>query len=71
MFFKGEPFVETDGPLSAPGALSGILTITMNEKGKELVEFMVVLTKGFTPTENVYKPLIGMYKTDDQSIIDF
>jgi catechol 1,2-dioxygenase len=71
IYFKGDKYIETDRSASAPQAVDRILNISKNVAGENAVIFDVVMSKEFPLEQQVYNKITGLYRMDDNSIIEF
>jgi catechol 1,2-dioxygenase len=71
VYLEKDPYLETDIAASSPAAMKRILKITTNGKNEEAVQFDIVMSKEFRPDNSVFEKLIGVYKMNDSSVIEF
>ncbi|HET9826282.1 MAG TPA: hypothetical protein VFP87_13170 [Chitinophagaceae bacterium] len=71
IYFKGDSLIEEDPSASSPTAINRILNITLNRANQKQLRFDVVLAKEFKPADTVYEKLVGLYKMNDRSIMEF
>ena len=71
IYFKGHKYVDKDTWSSAPQAVNRILDITKNPAGGNAVTFNVVMSKEFPLDKEVYNKITGLYKMDNDSILEF
>jgi protocatechuate 3,4-dioxygenase beta subunit len=71
VYLEKDPYLQKDLSSSSPQALKRILKITRNNKNEEAVRFDVVMAKEFKPDRSVFEKLVGVYKMNDQSMIEF
>ena len=71
IYFKGGKYVETDNWASSPQAVNRILNISKNKLGESEVLFNVIMSKEIPLDKKVYDKITGLYKVDENSIIEF
>jgi protocatechuate 3,4-dioxygenase beta subunit len=71
IYLEGDPHLEKDIASSSPAAMKRILKITRNGKNEETVQFDIVMSKEFKPDNSVFEKLIGVYKMNDKSVMEF
>lgn len=68
VYLEGDPHLEKDMGSMSPDAVKRILKIIHNSKNEEAVQFDIVM---FKPGNSVFKKLTGVYKMNDQSVMEF
>ena len=71
IYLEGDPYLEKDIAAASPNATNRILKITMNSRNIEAVHFDIVMAKEFKPNNSVFEKLIGVYKMNDKSVMEF
>lgn len=71
IYFKDGKYVDTDAWASSPNAVNRILNIVQNSSGQNTVTFDVVMSKEFPLDEKVYSRITGLYKMNDDIIVEF
>lgn len=71
IYFKGDSLIEQDEAASAPTALHRILSVNKNKKNEKELRFDVVLAKELVPDGHVFQNLVGLYKMNDKSTMEF
>ncbi len=71
VYFKGDKYVDKDRWASAPHAVNRILTMEKNADGENQVIFNVVMSNEFPLDNEVYNKITGLYKMEDDRIIEF
>jgi catechol 1,2-dioxygenase len=71
LYFKGGKYVNTDKWASSPQAINRILDITENSSGISQIVFNVIMSKEIPLDKKVYDKVTGLYKVDDNTIIEF
>ncbi len=71
IYFKGDKYNETDTWASSPQAVNRILDIVKNPAGENAVTFDVIMSKEFPLDKEVYNKITGLYKMDNDTIIEF
>jgi catechol 1,2-dioxygenase len=71
IYFKGGKYVETDKWASAPQAVNRILNISKNKSGDSEIVFNVVMSKEIPLDKNVYDKVTGLYKAEDNVMLEF
>lgn len=71
VYFKDDPHLEKDPSAKSPDAINRILRVKENSTKEKMVEFNVVMQKEFKPGPEVYKKINGIYKMNDESLIEF
>jgi catechol 1,2-dioxygenase len=71
VYLEGDPHLEKDMGSMSPQAIKRILKIKRNSNNEESIQFDVVMAKEFKPDNAVYKKLAGIYKMNDQSVMEF
>ncbi len=71
IYLEGDPYLEKDIASSSPNAAKRILKIIKNSKSEEAVHFDIVMAKEFKPDNNAFDKLIGIYKMNDKSVMEF
>ena len=62
--------LDHDGPASSPTAANRILNIGKNARNEKEIRFDIVLAKELKPGNEVFKTLAGLYKMNDNSMIE-
>jgi catechol 1,2-dioxygenase len=71
VYLEGDPHLEKDMGSMSPRAIKRILKITRNSKNEEAVQFDIVMAKEFKPDNAVFEKLVGVYKMNDNSVMEF
>jgi catechol 1,2-dioxygenase len=71
VYLEGDPHLEKDMGAMSPQAAKRILKISRNSENEEAVRFDVVMAKEFKPDNTVFEKLAGVYKMNDNSVIEF
>jgi len=71
IYFKGDKYIDKDTWASSPKAINRILKVEKNLAGENAVTFDVVMNKEFPLEKEVYNKITGLYKTDNDRIIEF
>ena len=71
IYFKGGKYIETDKWASSPQAVNRILKISNNKSGESEVVFTVIMSKEFPLDKKVYNKVTGLYKVEDNTILEF
>ena len=71
VYLEGDPHLEKDMGSMSPDAVKRILKINHNSKNEETVQFDIVMAKEFKPDNTVFEKLAGVYKMNDQSVMEF
>lgn len=71
IYFKGGKYVNTDKWASSPQAVNRILDVTRSSSGISQVVFNVTMSKEIPLDKKVYDQVTGLYKLDDNSIVEF
>jgi catechol 1,2-dioxygenase len=71
VYLEGDPHLEKDmGALSAK-TTRRVLKISRNNANEEAVTFDIVMAKEFKPDNTVFEKLVGVYKMNDSSSMEF
>lgn len=71
IYLEGDPYLKKDIASSSPNAINRILKIARNNRNEEAVQFDIVMAKEFKPDDSVFEKLIGVYKMNDKSVMEF
>jgi catechol 1,2-dioxygenase len=71
VYLENDPYIKADNAASIPNAIKRILNITKNDKDEEAIKFDIVMAKEFIPSDMVFERLSGVYKMNDNSIMEF
>lgn len=71
IYFKGDPYIESDPRTRSALSVNGILHIKKIRDNENEVLFDIVLKKGYVPEESVFHKLSGVYRMEDQSMMEF
>lgn len=71
VYLEGDPHLEKDMGSMSPDAIKRILKIGKNSKSEEMVSFDIVMAKEFKPGKEVFEKLAGVYKMNDDSMMEF
>jgi catechol 1,2-dioxygenase len=71
IYLEDDPFINEDNAASVPNAVKRILKITRNNKNEESIKFDIVMAKEFVPEDSVFEKLAGVYKMNDNSVMEF
>jgi protocatechuate 3,4-dioxygenase beta subunit len=71
IYIKGDSYNEKDPCASSPTAANRILEVTNNKNNEKVIHFNVVMAKEFKPEDAVFKKLSGLYRMNDNSLIEF
>ena len=71
IYFKGDKYNDKDTWSSAPQAVNRILDIVKNPAGGNAVTFNVIMSKEFPLDQEVYNKITGLYKMDNDSLVEF
>ncbi|HEY6063381.1 MAG TPA: hypothetical protein VIV35_07210 [Chitinophagaceae bacterium] len=71
IYLEGDPYLQKDIASSSPQAIKRILKITRNTRNEESVHFDIVMAKEFKPDDSVFEKIIGVYKMNDKSVMEF
>jgi protocatechuate 3,4-dioxygenase beta subunit len=71
IYFQGDKYIEQDMSASAPQAFSRILSISKDPSGNHAVTFNVVMAKEFPLDNEVYNKITGLYRMENDSMIEF
>lgn len=71
IYLKNDPYLEKDIASASPQASKRILKINRNDKNEEVVYFDIIMAKEFKPDQNVFEKLVGVYKMNDKSMMEF
>jgi len=69
IYFKGDPYLDTDPSTKSSLSLNRILSLKRNDKESEM-NFDIVLKKEYVPNETVFHNVAGAYKMTDKSIME-
>jgi protocatechuate 3,4-dioxygenase beta subunit len=71
IYFKGDKYIEKDMTASSPQAISRILSISKDPDDNNTVTFDVVLNKEIPLENEVYNKITGIYRMDNDYLIEF
>ena len=71
IYFKGDKYIDKDHWSSSPQAVNRILSIVKNSAGENSVTFDVVLSKEFLLDKEVYPKITGLYKMENETMVEF
>lgn len=71
IYLEGDPHLEKDMGSMSPQAVKRILKISRNSENEEAVHFDIVMAKEFKPDNTVFEKLVGVYKMNDNSSMEF
>jgi len=71
IYFKGDKYIKTDPWASASDSINRILTIAKNSDNENELQFNVVMSKTFSPSEGVYKEITGLYMMEQNNTFEF
>ena len=71
LYFKGGKYVNTDKWASSPQAVNRMLDITENSSGISQIVFNVIMSKEIPLDKKVYDKVTGLYKVEDNTILEF
>lgn len=71
VYLEGDPHLEKDMGSMSPNASKRILKISRNSNNEEAIRFDIVMAKEFKPDNTVFEKLVGVYKMNDQSVMEF
>ena len=71
IYFKGDSLIEQDEAASAPTAINRILSVSKNNRNEKQLHFDVVLAKELIPEDHVFQKLVGLYRMNDKSTMEF
>jgi protocatechuate 3,4-dioxygenase beta subunit len=71
IYFSGDTYIKDDLSAVAPTAMNRILTVTTNSQNEKQLRFDIIMAKEFKPGDNVFEKLVGLYKMNDKSMIEF
>jgi catechol 1,2-dioxygenase len=71
IYFEGDDYLEKDAGSASTNAVRRILKIARNSRNEETVRFDIVMAKEFKPDNSVFEKLIGVYKMNDKSVMEF
>jgi protocatechuate 3,4-dioxygenase beta subunit len=71
IYFKGDKHIQEDYASSSPQAVSRILDISTDPSGNKIVTFNIVMNKEFPLNAEVYNRITGIYRMDNDNMIEF
>jgi len=71
LYFKDGKYVDTDKWASSPQAVNRILDISKNKLGESEIVFNVFMSKEIPLDKKVYDKVTGLYKVEDNAMIEF
>lgn len=71
IYFKGDPYIETDYSSKSPQSISRILEVKKNGKKENSIQFDIVMAKEFSLDNAVFEKITGLYQLDDHSMVEF
>jgi protocatechuate 3,4-dioxygenase beta subunit len=71
IYFKGGKYVETDRWASDPRAVNRILPVAQTKSGESEIIFNVVMSREMALDNLAYSKIAGLYKMEDESILEF
>jgi protocatechuate 3,4-dioxygenase beta subunit len=71
IYFKNDPYLETDSASSAPQAIHRILEIKKNNKNENAIQFDIVMAKEFKLEDAAFAQITGLYETDGKTKVEF
>lgn len=71
IYLEGDPHLEKDMGSMSPEAVRRILKISNNSNNEEAIRFDIVMAKEFKPDNSVFDRLAGIYKMNDNSVMEF
>jgi catechol 1,2-dioxygenase len=71
IYFKGDPYLDTDPSTKSPLSLNRILSVKKVSENENELQFDIVLKKEYVPDTTVFYKVAGTYKMSDKSIIEF
>lgn len=71
IYFKGDKYIEQDISASSPQSESRILRIDSDPTGTKTVSFDIVMNKEFPLEDNVYDKITGLFRMENDSLIEF
>jgi protocatechuate 3,4-dioxygenase beta subunit len=71
IYFEGDDYLEKDAGSASGNAMKRVLKIARNSNNEEAVRFDIVMAKEFKPDNSVFEKLIGVYKMNDKSVMEF
>lgn len=71
IYLEGDPYLKKDIASTSPDAIKRILKIARNNRNEEAVQFDIVMAKEFKPDDSAFEKLIGVYKMNNKSVMEF
>jgi catechol 1,2-dioxygenase len=70
IYLKGDPYLDTDPSTKSALSVNRILPVKKRMNNEYEIRFDIVLRKEYLPDESVFHKVSGVYRMDDQSMME-
>ena len=71
IYFKGDPYLDSDPSTKSELAVNRILTLTRKKDNESEIRFDIILKKEYNANEAVFQKVSGIYKMSNQTMMEF